>query len=98
MVKRIPPAICGDGIPTKSETTVIVHGIGNAFWHFLFVMLYITLRKNQAKKQTPRRAVRTIDCGPCDGVAEERTRVGGGIAARPKKSRKGRPIGERLLR
>ena len=41
MVKRIPPAICGDGIPTKSETTVIVHGIGNAFWHFLFVMLYL---------------------------------------------------------
>merc|ERR1719269_461523 len=27
------------GMPTKSETTVIVHGIGNAFWHFLFVML-----------------------------------------------------------
>merc|ERR1719420_920956 len=35
------------GMPTKRETTVIVHGIGNAFWHFLFVMLYITLRENQ---------------------------------------------------
>jgi hypothetical protein len=29
------------GTPTKSEMTVIVHGIGNAFWHFLFVMLYL---------------------------------------------------------
>mmetsp|Transcript_42711 Transcript_42711/g.138522 ORF Transcript_42711/g.138522 Transcript_42711/m.138522 type:complete len:204 (-) Transcript_42711:311-922(-) len=41
------------GMPTKSETTVIVHGIGNAFWHRLLVMLYMTLRKYQEKKRKP---------------------------------------------
>ena len=41
------------GMPTKSETTVIVHGIGNAFWHRLLVMLYITLRKYHEKKRRP---------------------------------------------
>mmetsp|Transcript_47672 Transcript_47672/g.125956 ORF Transcript_47672/g.125956 Transcript_47672/m.125956 type:complete len:218 (-) Transcript_47672:16-669(-) len=47
------------GIPTKSETTVMVHGIGKAFWHFLLVMLYMTLRKNHVKKRKPSWAVST---------------------------------------
>merc|ERR1719174_47288 len=51
------------GMPTKRETTVIVHGIGNAFWHFLLVMLYMTLRANQAKKRKPRDARSTSDWG-----------------------------------
>merc|ERR1719454_2188139 len=41
------------GMPTKRETTVIVHGIGKAFWHFLLVMLYITFRKNHELMSTP---------------------------------------------
>ena len=53
---------CGD-VPTKSETTVIVHGMGKAFWHFLLVMLYMTLRKNQVKKQAPSWAVFTHERG-----------------------------------
>jgi len=40
-------------MPTKSDTTVIVQGIGNAFWQRLLVMLYMTLRKYHAKKSAP---------------------------------------------
>merc|ERR1719487_1303853 len=47
------------GMPTKRETTVIVHGIGKAFWHFLLVMLYITLRKNHSVISEPTLAVST---------------------------------------
>ena len=41
------------GMPTKSETTVIVHGIGNAFWHRLFVILYMTLRNKATSVLRP---------------------------------------------
>jgi hypothetical protein len=42
-------------MPTKRETTVIVHGMGKAFWHRLLVMLYITLRKYHAPNRAPAR-------------------------------------------
>ena len=51
------------GTPTASETQVMVHGMGKAFWHFLLVMLYMTLRKNQVKKHAPSFAVFTSDIG-----------------------------------
>ena len=69
------------GTPTKSDTTVIVHGIGKAFWHFLFVMLYMTLRKNHAKKQTPRRAVRAHDMGTLISPASHFTSVHSSMAS-----------------
>merc|ERR1719454_1307997 len=51
------------GTPTKRETNVIVHGMGKAFWHFLLVMLYMTLRKNQVNMRAPSFAVLTYDIG-----------------------------------
>ena len=41
----------------------MVQGMGKAFWHFLLVMLYMTLRKNHAKKHPPSWAVFTHDIG-----------------------------------
>merc|ERR1719221_2402770 len=35
------------GMPTKRETTVMVQGMGKAFWQRLLVMLYMTLSENQ---------------------------------------------------
>ena len=52
----MPRAPCAHA-PTKRETTVMVHGMGKAFWHFLLVMLYMTLRKNHEKKHRPNFAV-----------------------------------------
>merc|ERR1719443_2617021 len=69
------------GMPTKSETTVIVHGMGKAFWHRLFVMLYITLRKNQEKKRKPSLAVSTHDCGTVMLPAGHDARVHSSIAS-----------------
>ena len=41
----------------------MVQGIGKAFWHFLLVMLYMTLRKNHVKKHKPSLSVLTSDMG-----------------------------------
>merc|ERR1719203_1272133 len=69
------------GMPTKRDTTVIVHGIGKAFWQRLLVMLYMTFRKNQAKKRKPSFAVFTHDIGTFSSPASHLTSVHSSIAS-----------------
>lgn len=68
------------GMPTASETTVIVHGIGKTFWQRLFVRLYITFSENHVAKQSPIFRVCTQDIGTVTPMGSVHTASGSSLS------------------